>query len=286
MLSRNDIDRPVHIRPAAVAGKFYPAAAGTLRKHIRHYMDEVDPAIASAVSPGGPRVRAIIAPHAGYQFSAPIAASAYTFLKPLRKRIDRVVLIGPSHRVEFEGLACSSAEAFDTPLGSVPVDTVATRKLSKLQGVHINDAAHAPEHGLEVHLPLLVQTIGRTDEPVHVGFQIVPLLFGEIDDRLVAEVLDPYFDDEKTLVVISSDLSHYLDYETAASTDRQTADAILAGRTDEITPQRACGHTCVRALLRCAEARRLNISEIDLRNSGDTAGPRDSVVGYGAFILR
>ncbi len=286
MSTRNAADQPVHIRPAAVAGKFYPAAAGILRKHIRHYMDEVDPAIAGSVSPESPRIRAIIAPHAGYRYSAAIAASAYTCLKPLRKRINRVVLIGPSHRVAFEGLACSSAEAFNTPLGSVPVDTVATRKLIKLHGIHINDTAHAPEHGLEVHLPLLIQTIGRTDEPVHVGFEIVPLLFGNVDDKLVAEVLDPFLEDDKTLVVVSSDLSHYLDYETAASVDRQTADAVVARRADEITPERACGHTCVRALLRCADARGLEVSEVDLRSSGDTAGPRDSVVGYGAFILR
>jgi len=286
MSSRNAIDSPVHIRPTAVAGTFYPAAAGTLHRQIQGYMDTARSALTDGAQLNGPRIRAIIAPHAGYRYSAPVAASAYTFLEPLRKRFNRVVLIGPSHRVGFDGLACSSAEAFDTPMGAVPVDTVVTRKLTKLHGVHINDAAHAPEHGLEVHLPLLIQTIGRTDEPVHIGFDIVPLLFGEVPDTLVAKVLNPFFDDEKTLVVISSDLSHYLDYATAVTVDRQTADAIVDRRADDITSDRACGHTCIRAVLRCAADRGLEVSEVDLRNSGDTAGPRDSVVGYGAFIIR
>jgi len=286
MSTRDAIDSPVHIRPPAVAGRFYPADHGSLRREIVGYMDGVDPTLSRSAGEDGPPIRAIIAPHAGYMYSAPVAASAYTFVKPLRGKIDRVVLIGPSHRVAFAGLAGSSAAAFDTPLGAVPVDVSTTRELTRIPGVHIHDAAHAPEHGIEVHLPLLIHTIGQTSQPGCVGFSILPLLFGEIDDAAVADVLGPLIDDEKTLTVISSDLSHYHDYQTAKALDRQTADAIVDRRAGFIMPDRACGYIGVRALLRCARERGLGVAEVDLRNSGDTAGPRDSVVGYGAFIIR
>jgi MEMO1 family protein len=286
MSTHNAIDRPVHIRPPAVAGTFYPADPDALRREVKYYFDAVDPSLRGAAQQDGPPVRAVIAPHAGYRYSAPVAASAYAFIEPLRGRVNRVVLIGPAHRVAFDGLAGSSAEAFDTPLGAVPVDVETTRELTGSPGVHIHDAAHAPEHGLEVHLPLLIHTIGREDEPGCVGFSIVPLLFGNIADRRVAEVLGPFLDDEKTLTVISSDLSHYHGYATASALDRETADAIVGRRAAAVTPDGACGHTCIRALLRCAVDRGLGVTEVDLRNSGDTAGPRDSVVGYGAFILR
>ena len=295
MSARNAIDSPIHIRPPAVAGTFYPANPDTLRKEIRRYMDAVGPALRKSADENDPPVRAIIAPHAGYRYSAPVAASAYAFVEPLRGKINRVVLIGPSHYIRFDGLACSSAHAFDTPLGAVPVDVDTTRKLTQMSGVHIHDTAHAPEHGLEVHLPLLIQTIGLTDEPGCAGFSIVPMLFGDVDDPVVARVLDPFLDDEKTLIVVSSDLSHYHDYDTATAMDRQTADAIVGRRAEFITPDRACGHTCVRAMLGCAVKRGLRVTQVDLRNSGDTAGSgmpgepggvRDRVVGYGSFILR
>ena len=286
MSSHRAIDSPVHIRPPAVAGTFYPGDAQTLDREVRAYMDGVDPSLRQAVQQSDQFIRAIIGPHAGYRYSAPIAASAYTFVEPLRGKINRVVLIGPSHYVSFAGIACSSAAAFDTPLGAVPVDVSTVQELTPIPDVHINDYAHAPEHGLEVHLPLLIHTIGRTNEPGCAGFSIVPLLFGDVDDEVVAKVLDPFMDDDKTLIVISSDLSHYNDYDTASALDRETADAIVNGQPDFITPDRACGHTCIRALLRCVAARGLGVTEVDLRNSGDTSGTRDSVVGYGAFIIR
>lgn len=286
MSTRNAINRPTPLRPPAVSGRFYPANPKTLRKDIREYLNAVDPALASNASTDRRPVRAIIAPHAGYPYSGPVAASAYACVTPRRDTINRVVLIGPSHFVGFGGIACSSAKAFDTPLGPVPIDTHAVQTLTAQVDVIINDTAHAPEHGLEVHLPFLIETLGRTDAPADVGLEIIPLLFGDVDDKPVAEVLDPFLDDEKTLIVVSSDLSHYLDYGTASSVDRETADAIVACCADDITPERACGHTCVRALLRCAESRGLAVDEVDLRNSGDTAGPRDSVVGYGAFTIR
>ncbi len=286
MSAHHAIDSPAHIRPPAVAGTFYPANPGALRQEIVTYMDGVDPALQNLAGEDGPPIRAIIAPHAGYMYSAPVAASAYTFVRPLHGKIDRVVMIGPSHRVAFVGLVGSSAQAFDTPLGAVPVDVEATRGLKDIPGVHIHDAAHAPEHGLEVHLPLLIHTIGEANQLGYVGFSIVPLLFGEIDDAVVAQALDPFIADEKTLILISSDLSHYHDYQAATAVDRETADAIVNRQADDITPDRACGHTAIRALLRCAQSHGLEVTEVDLRNSGDTAGPRDSVVGYGAFIVR
>jgi MEMO1 family protein len=292
MSARSAIDSPVHIRPPAVAGTFYPADSDALRKEIHGYIGAVDPALRRSEKENDKPIRAIIVPHAGYCYSAPVAASAYALVEPLRGKISRVVLIGPSHYIGFAGLACSSAEAFDTPLGAVPVDVDTTRKLTKLPGLHIHDAAHAPEHGLEVHLPLLIHTIGLTDEPGCAGFSILPLLFGDVDDEVVARVIDPFLDDEKTLTVISSDLSHYHDYDTATLMDGETADAVVDRRADFITPDRACGHTCVRALLGCAVKRGLGVACVDLRNSGDTAGREepggvgDRVVGYGAFILR
>lgn len=286
MSARSAIDSPVHIRPPAVAGSFYPADPDSLDTEIRSHIHAVAPSVRRSARLNHAPVRAIIAPHAGYRYSGAVAASAYIFLEPLRGRINRVALIGPSHRFGFTGLACSSAEAFDTPSGAVPIDTTTTRQLTKTPGVHINDAAHAPEHGLEVQLPWLIHALSATHEPGCIGFSLIPLLFGEVDDAPVVEVLDGFFDDEKTLVVISSDLSHYLTYQAAAELDRETADAVVDLSADDITQERACGHTSVRALLRCAQSRGLRATEVDLRSSGDTAGPRDSVVGYGAFIFR
>jgi MEMO1 family protein len=287
---RDTINRPMHTRPCAVAGKFYPGDRDTLSRDIDRYLD------AAEVQPPEPGesvdwpVRAIIVPHAGYIYSAPVAASAYRYVSAMKDSISRVVLIGPSHYVPFTGLACSSASVFETPFGDVPVDTDAMHRLVGSGYACFHDGAHAPEHGLEVHLPFLVQTLGGPNEDnTHIdggGFSIVPLLFGDVGHEPTADMLEPFFDDLTTLIVVSSDLSHYLDYTTAKAVDRETADAISARRADAVTPYRACGHTAIRALLRCAEARGLDVDGVDLRNSGDTAGPRDKVVGYGAFIIR
>ncbi len=204
----------------------------------------------------------------------------------MKGKIQRVVLIGPAHYVPFSGLACSGAEAFETPFGNVPVDTETVQGLADAKHICFNDEAHAPEHGLEVHLPFLIHTLGHAAEKGGVGFTIVPMLFGDVGYEHTADILGPLFDDPATLIVVSSDLSHYQDYDTATALDRQTADAIVAGQIDRVTSDRACGHTAIRAVLRCAEGRGLDMTELDLRNSGDTAGPRDSVVGYGAFMLR
>ena len=259
-----------NVRPPAVAGLFYPADAEELRTLVndllRHAPDT------DATPP-----KAVIAPHAGYVYSGPIAASAYARLRPLRGQITRVVLLGPAHRVAFRGLAASSADAFRTPLGDIPLDTKAAAMLARLPQVHTLDDAHALEHSLEVQLPFLQTVLGR--------FTLVPLVVGDAAYAEVAEVLDLLWGGPETLIVISSDLSHYHDYATAQRMDRATSAAIEALAPERIDYDDACGRTPVGGLLQAARARGLRAQTIDLRNSGDTAGPRNQVVGYGAYAI-
>lgn len=283
---RDTINKPMHTRPCAVAGKFYPSDPVALRRDLETYLGASWRQWADTGAAAARPIRAIIAPHAGYIYSAPVAASAYRSVLTMKGVVRRVVLIGPSHYVPFTGLACSSAGAFETPFGDVPVDTGAVKQLTESKRAVLNDEAHAPEHGLEVHLPFLVHVLDNSVEGAGAGFTIVPMLFGDVGYGHTADALMPFFEDPATLVVVSSDLSHYQDYETATGLDRQTADAIVGGRIDAVTSDRACGHTAIRAVLRCAESLGLDVTELDLRNSGDTAGPRDHVVGYGAFMIR
>ena len=229
-------------------------------------------------SADAPAPKAVIAPHAGYVYSGPIAASACARFAPAREIIKRVVLIGPSHRVPFKGLATTSAEAFATPLGAVPVDTVAIHDLcSRLPQVCVLDEAHAHEHSLEVELPFL--------QVVLADFKIVPLAVGDANDEQVAEVIEALWGGDETRFVISSDLSHYHDYATAQELDAATARAIEALRPQDIGGEQACGRSPVCGLLRAAQKRGLRAHSVDLRNSGDTAGSRNEVVGYGAFVF-
>ena len=195
MRERDAIHSVVHIRPAAVAGTFYPTDPGRLRQDIDRYLRDAGSATEeSAVRETRP-LKALIAPHAGYPYSGPVAGSAYNDVRSLRGKIKRVILIGPAHRVPVTGLATTSASAFDTPLGAVPVDLDVCGELNRIPGVHVHDAAHAPEHGLEVHLPFLIHTLGNVENFESVGFSIVPLLFGDTGWELIAQVLDLYFDD-------------------------------------------------------------------------------------------
>jgi AmmeMemoRadiSam system protein B len=219
----------------------------------------------------------LIAPHAGYLYSGPIAASAYSRFLPAREHIRRIVLVGPSHFVPFAGLATSGADAFATPLGLVPLDAAAIRKLSELPQVTILDLAHAHEHALEVHLPFL--------QTVLADFTLVPLVVGEATAEQVCEVLDALWDGPETRFVISSDLSHYLDADAARQMDRLTADAVEGLRPEDIGEDQACGRIPIRGLLQAARGRGLHAHTVDLRNSGDTSGPRHQVVGYGAFVF-
>jgi hypothetical protein len=258
------------VRPAAVAGRFYPCDPTELRDLVTLLLGQVPPAI-------GPAPKALIAPHAGYLYSGPIAASAHAQLLPAREQIRRVVLLGPSHYVAVEGLATSSAEAFATPLGVVPVDVEAVRLARTLPQVRELDAAHEHEHSLEVQLPFL--------QTVLADFTLVPLAVGNAAPEEVSEVLDTLWGGPETRVVISSDLSHYHDSQTARRLDRATAKAIEALKPGGVGEERACGGISIRGLLQVARRRGLRARTMDLRNSGDTAGPRDKVVGYGAFVF-
>jgi AmmeMemoRadiSam system protein B len=222
-------------------------------------------------------VKALIAPHAGYIYSGPVAASAYACLASQAESIRRVVLLGPSHRAAFYGIAAPISSAFETPLGEVDVDQEAIQSLLDLPWVQRSDDPHLQEHCLEVQLPFL-QTVLK-------HFKLLPLLVGEAQPDQVAEVIDRLWGGSETLIVISSDLSHYFDYESARKLDMKTTQAIEALRGEDIGFDQACGCLPVQGLLSVARKRGLREKTLDLRNSGDTAGPRDHVVGYGAYVF-
>ena len=261
-----------HTRPAAVAGMFYPGSATALARDIRQMLA----ASAPPATTRGQRVKAIIAPHAGYIYSGPIAASVYAPLAKVGAGIRRVILLGPTHRVAVNGLALPAAGAFATPLGVVAVDQQAVAAIAHLPQVVVSDAAHAAEHSLEVQLPFLQTVLG--------DFGLLPLAVGRASPEQVAEVLECLWGGDETLFVISSDLSHYLPYDTARATDGDTARHIVA-LDAHIDHQQACGATPVNGLLLAARRHGLRARLIDLRNSGDTAGDRSRVVGYGAFCF-
>jgi MEMO1 family protein len=258
-----------NLRPAAVAGMFYPASATDLAADIDQMLAAVD-------QPSAWRPKAIIAPHAGYVYSGPIAASVYASLAGLRGTVRRVVLLGPTHRVAVAGLALPAWEAFATPLGSVPIDAPAVAAIADLPQVVVSDEVHALEHSLEVQLPFLQTVLGE--------FSLLPLAVGDASPAAVADVLERVWGGDETLIVVSSDLSHYLPYALARQTDERTAQHILA-LDPHIDHQQACGATPVNGLLLAARRHGLHAHLIDLRNSGDTAGDRSRVVGYGAFAF-
>lgn len=257
-------------RPPAVAGQFYPGNPAELRRMIEGFLREVKHVDA-------PTPKAVIAPHAGYIYSGPIAASAYARFAPARDSIKRVVLLGPSHRVPLDGLATTSAETWATPLGAIPVDTAAIQQIRSLRQVSVLEHAHAAEHSVEVHLPFL--------QVVLADFKIVPLVVGNASDEEVAEVIEALWGGDETRFVISSDLSHYYDYATARELDAATAVAIEKLKPQDIGEEQACGRVPIRGLLHAAKQHGLHASTVDLRNSGDTAGSRDEVVGYGAWTF-
>ncbi len=257
------------VQRASVAGMFYPGEPDKLARMVTTMLADVPS--------DGPAPAAIIAPHAGYVYSGPIAASAYARIAPLRGTVRRVILIGPAHRVAFRGIAAPSADAFETPLGPIALDRPALARLLAQPHVLENDAAFEGEHCLEVHLPFLQTVLGE--------FELVPLIAGQAGGKDVADVLDLLWTRSDTLPVISSDLSHYHDYETARRRDAETARAIEALAGERLDYDDACGRTPIAGLLQVARARRLAARTVDLRNSGDTAGPRGEVVGYGAWVV-
>ena len=257
------------IRPAQVAGTFYSANPVELRNIVDSYLP-----------PGsGPDLhpKALIAPHAGYPYSGPIAGIAYASIKDQAKSIRRVVLLGPSHRVAFRGMALPQAEAFRTPLGDVALDQEACVAMQADPNVRVFDRAHRLEHSLEVQLPFLQRLLG--------DFQLVPLSVGEIEPEDCANTMERFASDPATLIVVSSDLSHYHDYEEARLRDKRTSQAIVALDHRGIGREDACGRNPIRGLLLCAKRFGSKVRTLDLRNSGDTAGSRDRVVGYGAYAF-
>ncbi len=260
------------VRAPAVAGMFYPADRDRLIAAIEAAFDD-----AVQPRPGARIPKALVAPHAGYVYSGAVAASAYLRVRPARDTIRRVVLLGPSHRVFLLGLAAPAAHVFDTPLGPIQIDDELRGAITGLPGVVVDDRPHADEHSLEVHLPFL-QTV--LDE-----FTLLPLSVGDASLDQVTTVLDAVWGGFETLVVVSTDLSHYHPYDTAADLDARTAAAILAGDVRSIGDRDACGARPLRGLLRVAGRRGMSVEQIDLRSSGDTAGDRDRVVGYGSFAV-
>jgi MEMO1 family protein len=260
------------LRYPNVAGLFYPAEAHTLERAVRTYLQTAQPGPEAMSKP-----KALIVPHAGYVYSGPVAGSAYAQLLIGAGAIRRVVLLGPSHRLPFYGLAYSAANAFLTPLGRVPVDQAAYGALADLPQARPWEAPFQGEHCLEVQLPFLQLLLE--------DFRLVPFLVGEASTAEVAEVLERLWGGDETLIVVSSDLSHYLDYASAQRLDKATSLAIANLDPGALGDGQACGRVPIKGLLQAARQRNLECHTLDLRNSGDTAGPRDRVVGYGAFAF-
>ena len=255
-------------REPAVAGIFYASELRQLDSEVEHYLS-------AEIRPGTARPEILIVPHAGYVYSAPVAAQAYLQLKNYAGRIKNVILVGPSHRMAFKGIAAASADEFKTPLGKVRVNRELTdRIVAANAAVRILDDAHRQEHSLEVQLPFLQKVLGR--------FKIVPLVYGDVSAEELARVLEPYVTDAGTVIIVSADLSHYFDYDTARVLDGKTAGLIEQNRP-EIENHMSCGATGINAALLLASEKHLRPETLELANSGDTVGDRDSVVGYGAW---
>ncbi len=256
------------VRQPAVAGQFYPGRSDDLIEMVNGYIKE-------AAEVTGPVPKAIIAPHAGYIYSGPVAGSAYARLAQANGSVKRVVLLGPSHWANIRGLATSKADSFATPLGRIPLDKDGLKEALAYRQVEVSDQAHSREHSLEVHLPFL--------QVIFSDFKLIPLVVGSPPEAEVAEVLAALWGGPETVVVISSDLSHYHSYSEAVTLDKITSESIEGLRP--VTEGQACGRRAINGLLHLARETKLQGRTVDLRNSGDTAGPRDRVVGYGAYVF-
>ncbi|MEI8054669.1 MAG: AmmeMemoRadiSam system protein B [bacterium] len=251
-----------------VAGKFYPTNPDVLCQNILKML--VDASDKAAL----PIPKAIIAPHAGYIYSGPIAASAYASLAKAKKQIHQVVLLAPSHQYPVDGIATTNAEFYITPLGQITIDQKSIAKIN-LPYVQAIEEAFVSEHAIEVHLPFLQLTLEN--------FSLVPLLVGLATVAQVANILEKLWGGPETIIIISSDLSHYYPYDLAQSLDKKTAGAIIALYPEGFSSEQACGATAIKGLLTVAAKKKMRATQVDLRNSGDTAGSKDQVVGYGAF---
>jgi len=259
------------VRLPVVAGLFYPKDADGLRKTLR----------ALLAAPGAPPataspLKALVVPHAGYAYSGAVAAAAYRRLEGAAGAIRHVVLVGPSHRVRMRGLAMPSCDFFATPCGEVPIDDAARRHLRELGLAGISDAPHAAEHSLEVQLPFL-QTVLK-------DFDVLPIAVGQVPGGLVARALEAVWGGRDTLIVVSSDLSHYHTHSEAVELDGMTTRSILARRSD-LSDEQACGAEGINGLMEVARAKALQVELVDQRTSAETAGDNSRVVGYGSYIL-
>jgi AmmeMemoRadiSam system protein B len=263
--------RTASVRMSAVAGLFYPGDPQQLRA-------ELATLLAKAPMRAAAEVKAVIAPHAGYVYSGTIAAIAFARLRERAKEIARVVVIGPAHYVALRGIAVPSAASFATPLGAIAVDRDALEAIADLPCVVTHDAAHAPEHALEVELPFLQMMLG--------DFKLVPLVVGDAEPEEVAQTLSRVWGGAETLVVISSDLSHYHDYDSAKHLDAATAGVIERGEWARLCSRDACGYLPIAGFLIEAAQRGLRAERLAMCNSGDTAGDRARVVGYGAWAFQ
>lgn len=269
-----------NIRPAAVANMFYPGDESELRNSVRNYIQitEGEENTFKLTKSEILSIRMLIVPHAGYIYSGKTAASAYRLLQQFKNRFQRVLLLGPAHRVWLTGAALPEADAFETPLGEITLDRELIEKLlADFSWITLSDKAHAEEHCLEVQLPFLQHTLS--------DFKLIPLVVGDTDTELLAQLIQQISEDNQTLIVISTDLSHYHDYLTARELDSRTAASIESLSPELLSPEDACGAYPLRGALRAASQNDWQVHRLDLCNSGDTAGDRGRVVGYGAWAV-
>ena len=267
-----------NIRPPAVASMFYPVGAAELRKAVQNYLSNAgtEEDVSQLKKEEITELRTLIVPHAGYIYSGKIAASAYRLLE--QNQFKRVLLLGPAHRVWLQGAAFPETDAFETPLGQITLDKELIEKmLEEFSWISVSDEAHSEEHCLEVQLPFLQETLG--------DFELLPLVVGETKTEQITEIIQQFSEDTETLIVISTDLSHFHDYQTARKIDARTANAIELLEQNRISTEDACGAYPLRGALLAASQNQWNIHRLGLCNSGDTAGDRGRVVGYGAWAM-
>ncbi|MBQ74563.1 MAG: hypothetical protein CMQ20_06000 [Gammaproteobacteria bacterium] len=255
-------------RLPAVAGTFYPADKDELSSSVDAMLRDGSSSL--------PCPKVIIAPHAGYIYSGQIAAGAYSRLSNTNSPIRRVILLGPSHKVAFKGIAATSCTAYKTPLGEIPVDAAAVQTILQLPGTGFLDEAHTHEHSLEVHLPFLQRELG--------AFSLVPLVVGDATREEVASVINALWGGAETLIIVSSDLSHFHAYDKAKEIDARTSMKILTLESNLVGDE-ACGCRPINGLLHVLKARELKVEQLAVMNSGDTAGDKGRVVGYGAYVV-
>jgi hypothetical protein len=269
-----------NIRPPAVASMFYPGGTAELRNAVQNYLSNAgtEEDVPKLKKGETAELRTLIVPHAGYIYSGKIAASAYRLLEQNQNQFKRVLLLGPAHRVWLEGAAFPEADAFQTPLGEITLDKELIEKmLAEFSWISVSDEAHAEEHCLEVQLPFLQETLGE--------FKLLPLVVGDAKTELLAALIQQFSEDHETLIVISTDLSHFHDYQTAREIDARTANAIELLEQNRISTEDACGAYPLRGALLAASQNQWNVHRLGLCNSGDTAGDHGRVVGYGAWAM-